>query len=121
MLDFAEVSRRIAQWQHQQDCDACAEDWMSHEDIVAPLVGQLLDPEYHAPNGTVLLTADECIKLGHTILRQSQVLDKVEQHIRDAGEASRRRVARLSRGVVVAALWLSSVVVAVLLVQVVLL
>jgi hypothetical protein len=125
MLDFAEVGRRIEQRNHQIECDACAEDGvLTHEQIVAPLIGQLLDPEYHGDNGTVLHTHVECTHLALTLQRQAQLLDAREaelDNMQDALDqqlglvtAQSARVRRLAGSLVVAALWLAGVVAAVL-------
>lgn len=66
MLDFAEVGRRIMMRN-------MAPKVVTHEQIVSPLIGQLMDPEY-AGEG-VFITQHECANLAATIERQAKLLD----------------------------------------------
>lgn len=137
MLDFTEVGKRIEERNHQRECVDCGSDGhMSHVDVVSPLIGQLLDPEYHGDQGTVLHTAGECVNLGQLLQRQAEMLDQREAELEQAQqqgenpmqqmmvqmhvgqlnariEILQRRLARITLGTVVCALWLSSIVVSV--------
>jgi hypothetical protein len=132
MLDFDEVGRRMVMRQQMAPTGIV----MAHTSIVAPVVGQLLDPEYAAP--TALIAHHEAIKLGQTLQRQAELLDAKEQteaateqhHAELHAEVARlgemnaaldaecnrleRRVWWLVAGTVVAAAWLSAIVIAVL-------
>jgi hypothetical protein len=130
MLDFGEVGRRIELRNQQVALDT---EPISHEDVMSPLIGTLLDPEYHGgEHGTVLLTARECVNLGRTIQRQSQMLDMKDGQLADAMpvlESSIQAIELLSRklaqaqgmlkrwqgGVIIAGLWASAVIAAKLL------
>lgn len=135
MLDFAEIGKRIEQRNHQAECHDCgAGGQMSHLEVVGPLIGQLLDPEYHGEKGTILHTSGECINLAQLLQRQAEMLDareaeleQVQQgepmqqlaahmqlaHAQQVIAALQRRLARITVGTVVATLWLSSIVVSV--------
>lgn len=69
MLDFAEVGRRI-------QLHNLSPGSVSHVNVVSPIIGQLLDPEYS--DGGVLLTEHECHDLAATIERQARMLDALE-------------------------------------------
>jgi hypothetical protein len=73
MLDFDEVGRRMVM---RQQMEPTVSSWRTLS-IVAPIVGQLLDPEYAAP--TALIAHHEAIKLGQTLQRQAELLDAKEQ------------------------------------------
>lgn len=66
MLDFAEVGRRIMMRN-------MAPEAVTHEQIVSPLIGQLMDPEYTSEG--VFITHHECANLAATIERQAKLLD----------------------------------------------
>jgi hypothetical protein len=131
MLDFNEVGRRI---DARAGCDCGQCDVPSHVEIVSPLIGQLLDPEYHGEKGTILHTAGECINLGQLLEKQALMLDEREaqlaqaqqgnpmqqmmvqahiSHLTQTIEQLQRKLARITLGTVVVALWLSSIVVSV--------
>jgi hypothetical protein len=121
MLDFAEVGRRMAMRQQMAPTGMM----VAHVSIVAPLVGQLLDPEYTSTSGTALLTAAEANNLGQTLHRQAELLDQREQEALQVQQAweglnaenarLERRVWMLTAGIVVCAAWLSAIVIAVML------
>lgn len=131
MLDFNEVGKRIEVRNRQVDCGS--DGTMPHIDVVSPLIGQLRDPEYHGENGTVLHTASECLRLADLLQRQAEMLDAREaeaefdepqgfaieaampaiEHMASEIGRLRARLARITGGLVVAVLWLSSVVVSV--------
>lgn len=80
MLDFDEVGRRIVQ---HSGCQCGAS---THEYIVSPVVGQLLDPEFQFSGGQgAFLAPHECANLGRTILKQAQMLDANERMFEEAG------------------------------------
>jgi hypothetical protein len=120
MLDFAEVGRRLAM--RQQMAPAVM---VAHVSVVAPLVGQLLDPEYTGTSGTALLTASEANNLGQTLHRQAELLDQREQEAFHAqqvieqlnaeNDRLEKRIWLLTAGTVVCAAWLSAIVIAVFL------
>jgi hypothetical protein len=98
MLEFNEVGRRIEQRNNGTD--------ITHEQIISPIVGALLDPETYGPNGT-FLTTHEGVSLGNTLLRQAQILDERErlleeatEHLQQAGEFLEGHASALKRSLV---------------------
>lgn len=109
MLDFNEVGRRITERNTNRA--------ISHEYIISPLVGQLLDPEYVGENG-VMLAPHECVNVGATILRQAQLLDAADEAMQDMvecaaddGTTMSRRVGWLVIGAVLWAVFITGVLI----------
>lgn len=87
MLDFTEVGRRIERRNGERPAQA-----VTHEYVVSPLIGQLLDPDYLGENG-VLLAPHECHNLAITIQRQAQLLDRADVELEDAEACAQQGLA----------------------------
>lgn len=74
MMDFNEVSRRIAM--KQCDCGTCEPMDITHAAVAEPVLDALRSAE-----GNVLLTAPEVQNLGLFIERQAEMLDDTQEQM----------------------------------------